>query len=461
MVKNLIIREGAPVMLITNDKKTRYKEDGIVNGATGYIDYIQTAEGNSEIVDIIWVVFKNKDVGNKCYRRETRHSRPRDSDHWLDPAALPIFPVRKPVEVEQGNARYIRTQFPLTLAYAITAHKCQGSTLEEVIVDFRPNEKGYAFIDRGSFYVAITRVREATKLYLRSFKRSHIITDPKVEYEINTMRMVRPYCMKKVHLKEAIFEGGEELKVGYLNINSLLDGFHAEYLNGDGNLCNLDILAVAETKMCAGVSNEQIKNVLSKWDILARYDAPDGKKHMGILLLANKESKFKGEVNVGHRSSFDKNNQTQIQTIRCSVRGHKFLFTYCRESPNIAESNWLKNTAEFNHYILGDLNLDPTEPEQRKKISDICTREKKPLLNEITTKNEKQLDHILGAERDGVRVYTTAFSNFISDHKTITIRISLEGAAFKEDSRLPITPDLEMPSADDNTYTGHCAKGKE
>jgi len=256
MVKNLIIREGAPVMLITNDKKTRYKEDGIVNGATGYIDYIQTAEGNSEIVDIIWVVFKNKDVGNKCYRRERRHSRPRYSDHWLDPAALPIFPVQKPVEVEQGNARYIRTQFPLTLAYAITAHKCQGSTLEEVIVDFRPNEKGYAFIDRGSFYVAITRVREATKLYLRSFKRSHIITDPKVEYEINTMRMVRPYCMKKVHLKEAIFEGGEELKVGYLNINSLLDGFHAEYLNGDGNLCNLDILAVAETKMCAGVLNE-------------------------------------------------------------------------------------------------------------------------------------------------------------------------------------------------------------
>jgi len=60
-----------------------------------------------------------------------------------------------------------------------------------------------------------------------------------------------------------------------------------------------------------------------------------------------------------------------------------------------------------------------------------------------------------------VRVYTTAFSNFISYHKTITIRISLEGAAFKEDSRLPITPDLEMHSADDNTYTGHCAMRKE
>ena len=52
-----------------NHKKAKYKEDGIVNGAKGYIDHIQTSNENSEEVEIVWVVFSNKDVG-KRYRRD-------------------------------------------------------------------------------------------------------------------------------------------------------------------------------------------------------------------------------------------------------------------------------------------------------------------------------------------------------------------------------------------------------
>ena len=59
MMTNLIIREGAPVMITVNHKKPQYKEDGIVNGAKGWVDFIQTSESNPEKVDIIWVVFKN------------------------------------------------------------------------------------------------------------------------------------------------------------------------------------------------------------------------------------------------------------------------------------------------------------------------------------------------------------------------------------------------------------------
>ena len=41
MMKNLIIREGAPVMITTNHRVSRFKEDGLTNGAFGYIDFIQ------------------------------------------------------------------------------------------------------------------------------------------------------------------------------------------------------------------------------------------------------------------------------------------------------------------------------------------------------------------------------------------------------------------------------------
>ena len=171
----MLFRSNAPVMITTNNKIARYKEDGIVNGAQGYIDYIQVSKENPDVVEVIWVVFKNEDIGSKCYRREMRHMRPRDGEFFLHERALPIRAVQKPFEVQQGNLHYIRKQFPLTLAYAMTAHKCQGSTLDEVIVDFRGIGKDTGYIDKGSFYVAITRVTAGSKLYLRSFERKHIL----------------------------------------------------------------------------------------------------------------------------------------------------------------------------------------------------------------------------------------------------------------------------------------------
>ena len=334
---------------------------------------------------------------------------------------------------------YIRKQFPLTLAYAMTAHKCQGSTLDEVIVDFTTNSKNKIFIDKGSFYVAITRVTNGNKLYLRSFDRSHIKVDPTIEYEINTMRKVRPYQMKKVHIKEPIFLHGEEVKVGYLNINNLLDGYHAEYLNGDHNLNDLDILAISETHLTSNVSLEDLQQVLSNWDIIARYDSPDNKEHMGLLVISPKKSKLGKEYQHDASYSFYKNGQTQIQTMSGNIRGHSFSFVYCRSTPTLSEIEWLFSKTVSTNYILGDLNLDSNILLQGEKLSMLCRDGKSTLLDEITTKNNNQLDHILGIMRDNLTVFTTSFMNFVSDHKAITIRISLCGANFVDDPRLPLT----------------------
>ena len=74
MMKNLQIRKGAPVVVTVNHKKAKYKEDGIVNGAKGYIDHIETSKNNSEEVEVIWVVFSNTDIGNR-YRRDHYYLR--------------------------------------------------------------------------------------------------------------------------------------------------------------------------------------------------------------------------------------------------------------------------------------------------------------------------------------------------------------------------------------------------
>ena len=55
------------------------------------------------------------------------------------------------------------------------------------------------------------------------------------------------------------------------------------------NLSHLDMIALAETKLDRLCGTKTLEDV---WVIVGRYDAPDEKKHMGMLLLLSQNSKF-------------------------------------------------------------------------------------------------------------------------------------------------------------------------
>ena len=138
MPKKLILKEGAPVVITSNHKKAIYREDGIMNGARGFISAIQVSEQNPDVVEIIWVVFKNEKIGRR-YRVD--HKKLREKFNPGHPLATPILPERKTFTLEWGNVQYQRTNFALSLAYALTSWKCQGETLDEVIIDFGSDKK--------------------------------------------------------------------------------------------------------------------------------------------------------------------------------------------------------------------------------------------------------------------------------------------------------------------------------
>ena len=62
------------------------------------------------------------------------------------------------------NFYVYRKQFPLILAYAVTIHKCQGLSLDCAIVDLSDE-----VFSEGMAYVALSRVRSLTGLYLSAF----------------------------------------------------------------------------------------------------------------------------------------------------------------------------------------------------------------------------------------------------------------------------------------------------
>ena len=89
--------------------------------------------------------------------------------------------------------------------------------MDEVIIDF--SFKG-AHIHPGEFYTAMSRVKTGNSFYLRDFKTEYIMANKEVEYKMRNMEMFAPYSFKKVYLDQFIFDGPDEIKIGYININS-------------------------------------------------------------------------------------------------------------------------------------------------------------------------------------------------------------------------------------------------
>ena len=63
LLSELNIKVGAPVVITTNHSKQKYREDGIVNGARGFVQSIQVSKDNLDKVEVIWVVFNKESMG--------------------------------------------------------------------------------------------------------------------------------------------------------------------------------------------------------------------------------------------------------------------------------------------------------------------------------------------------------------------------------------------------------------
>lgn len=129
----ITLKEGAQVML----KANLDTDNGLANGSRGVIVKI-----HDEGVEVKWV--------SGLITQVLPHT-------WLQ---------------SDRDGEGSRTQIPLILAYALTTHKSQGSTLDSVICNLGPS-----IFCPGQAYVALSRVRDPKGLYISEFYDESIYAD--------------------------------------------------------------------------------------------------------------------------------------------------------------------------------------------------------------------------------------------------------------------------------------------
>lgn len=118
--EELLLSKGARVMVTWN----RWTSEGLVNGAMGTVyDLIWDDHVTDSFYIMPAVVMVQVDgcTGPGSVKINGFH-------------AVPIAPTSHQWKID--GVVCTRTQFPLTLAFAITARKCQGLTLRRVVLSF-------------------------------------------------------------------------------------------------------------------------------------------------------------------------------------------------------------------------------------------------------------------------------------------------------------------------------------
>ncbi len=215
---------GARVMHTVNVDVSQ----GLSNAACGTVVYIHILRGD---VKAILEKFDSSRVG-KSAQSESQYKR-------RYPEAVPIY--RHDVSFQVGKGRGIvhrsRLQFPLTLAWASTIHKVQGTTLDQIMVSM----EGRGAFQPGQAYVALNHVKTLQGLHILGFDKTAIRATPSVQKEKERLK-------KHTTAFPAIatsFFTGRNIKIGLLNIRSYK--CHLPDLKEEKKLDSCHILCFVET----------------------------------------------------------------------------------------------------------------------------------------------------------------------------------------------------------------------
>ena len=226
--KVLTVKINARVMITTNIDVT----DDLTNGAMGTVKNVVIYDRTGKMSTIL-VSFDNKHVGQEAMYTSVHKSTNQNAVPIYETQAT--FPIHK-----KASYQATRSQFPLTLAWAVTIHKCQGLTVPEIVIDMTPAKGKFK---PGEAYVPFSRVRTIDKLHIINYTWNQIHVS---EHVVEDMKRLRKNILPQMpsNLFQTLLGG---LKLLHINIGNFKTKI-ADIKNDD-IFQNADIIALKKTHL--------------------------------------------------------------------------------------------------------------------------------------------------------------------------------------------------------------------
>ena len=405
--RELIVAVGARVMMTMNVDTA----DGLVNGVTGEVVAIKWNDADK--VSVILVKFDNIKVGQRAI----------EASQWKIqyPNAVPVS--RHQSRYDKANRKGATTvivQFPLTLAWAVTIHKCQGLTMDQVVVSL----KGGSKLNCGQAYVAFSRVKSLSGLYIINFDEGAIKTNPAINMEMLEMsnNMLPPQRKPALLGKQK----PEWLTVGHLNIRYFLEKVKDLTSPAEMEIYHAtDVMCFTETYL---THDHNIQRFLDVNNFLQfRQDIPNVQDHQdqhGVLICASARLNPKELT----RIKVD-NLESKVVVIETSKSKLVICAVYRKPSLNMnLFENLLDELLQLlpEHVptiILGDFNDNLISDAMSRLVRFMCGHGYKQYVSRPTTDNGSIIDHIY-FNRDDDNAIIDVHDVYYSDHDAALLTIN-------------------------------------
>ncbi|XP_067314433.1 uncharacterized protein [Pseudorasbora parva] len=202
-------------------------EEGLVNGSFGKVsNIVRKTKDGTETVQMLGLTLDNPNAG-KNHRRKVQGE---DDDL--------VYIERSEESLRKG---VVRRQFPIKLAYACTAHKVQGMTMQSAVVSLKK------IFEPGMAYVALSRTTSLRGLHITDFNEKKIYADSAVTASLRNMTRASFGGIMPLLQKTRETEVDQHFKIVHHNTEGLSS--HIEDIRRHHELLLADILCMTETHL--------------------------------------------------------------------------------------------------------------------------------------------------------------------------------------------------------------------
>lgn len=379
-------------------------EDGLVNGACGVLRHI-TFNDKGTIPCILWLDFQLPRVGVRAKVSYHELMKQHNIASYLTPIA------KLPIQVNVAdNEKYqiIRNQFPVIPAEAITIHKSQGQTYNEICLDFTKSERRTLPM----LYVALSRVTRLSGLYiLGEFAIPKKTMANSTNAALAELTRLRKSKSLKLSYNNLTDENG--LIIVYQNVGTFKNKVH--HITNDSWFLRSDILIFSET-----LTNNREDLNIANYKIV--FQSNYGLQSRGLICYAKNGLPIQ---NMAVEREW--NSTAHVELFTCQVKDYYLISGY--KSPkattsmfkNILKRVMEKVTTDTKMILIGDFNYNMLNYQDHSNnflinhVNQYKLETKLP-SHSITTDAHTQID-IIFANFDDINC--GVYESYFSYHKPI------------------------------------------